>query len=134
MDYSEIQQLDPETIKNLMELGVIPGQLEQTQADILRGQQMQDTPAPGGRTFRNGIYQAANPLEHLATALRRFRGRDSEAEARSQADILREEQTQGRQKFLDAYFRRNMNTGINPNAAPSGLSMMLRRGPHLGGY
>ncbi len=128
MDYAEIQNLDPATIQQLMELGIIPGQLEQSQSDIQAAQATQSAPGPYGRQA-GGLYQAANPMEHLANALRKFKARDAEADARASADQLRQDQTSARRAFFDAYTNRGSTPGFNPMA-----NMLRIRNPHAGGY
>ena len=71
------QGMTPELIQQLMQLGIIPEQLEQTQADILRGGDDQRHEGPQGRTTR-GIYTAASPLEHIVSGMRRYKGRQDE--------------------------------------------------------
>ena len=128
MDYAEIQNLSPQEVQQLMELGIIPSKLEQSQSDLLRSQSMQDSPTPQGRAVGN-IYRAANPLEHLATALRRFKGLSDERAARQQADKLRADQTSARRAFLNAYMNRGTRPAMNPMA-----NMLRIRNPHAGGY
>ena len=66
-----------------------------TKADALR-----DTATPEGRTTRNDIYQAANPLEHLATGVSRYQGMKGQNAAQSKMDAL----SAGKERGLGGIF------------------------------
>jgi hypothetical protein len=55
-------------------------------------QQLRDMKMPEGRYVRRGIYVGASPLEHLATGIRKFKGKRD-------ADRIGKEQTAAREKY-----------------------------------
>ena len=65
---------DPSIIDQLAELGITPEMLGFLGKQMNRGETMQDTPMAQGRQVGN-TYVAANPLEHIANAVRQYQGR-----------------------------------------------------------
>ena len=98
--------IDPELIKNMIKLGLIPGQQEATSAEALRAQALQDIQTPAGTTVGSrNTYVAASPLEHLGVGLARYSGQQREKAADKRAEALRNAQEQGRLEFFSKYFR-----------------------------
>lgn len=102
MDPSDLENLTPEQIQQLVALGVIPdkqGDLSQ-QYEIANQLRSQATPDMRG----NGrVMVAANPLEHLGTGLQRYAGQRDMKRIEGEQDALRKQQTAGREMFLRNY-------------------------------
>lgn len=101
-----MNELTEEEIAQLMELGIIPEELQQAQADMALANRRKTTPMPKGRNVRGNIYVAANPLEFLGAGMERYRGQQEMDKARQLAEALRRKQVAGRGVYWNAYNNR----------------------------
>jgi hypothetical protein len=67
------QDDNSELIQLMAQLGISPEVLGMLTHQVGRGEQMADTPMAQGRQVGNA-YVASSPLEHLANAVRQFKG------------------------------------------------------------
>lgn len=118
----DFEGLDDETLQQLMELGIIPEQLDQLKQQMAQSQKIRDRGAPKG-TDTGRVYVAASPLEHAAYAMQGIKaGKDMDRDRLAQQKLLAD-QIRGR----SAYF--NKMNQIQP-VSPS----VMRQGPPPGGY
>ena len=104
LDYGvDVSDMTQEEIDQLIALGIIPPQIEQAQGDVAYAEELMGSAMPQGRTTRNNIFTAANPLELAATGVDRVRGAYERKQARDLIDALRKQQTEGRGTFYNAY-------------------------------
>jgi hypothetical protein len=75
-----LESLDPETLQRLMDMGVLDDQQSQELLKMQRGQADLGTATPQGMEV-GGTYVAANPLQHMATAIRQWKGQKGIDEA-----------------------------------------------------
>ena len=69
-----LQYMDPDVLDQMVQSGLAQQRGGVAKQAMGIGQEMASTPSAQGRTVRNGIYVAASPIEHLATALRQYQG------------------------------------------------------------
>ncbi len=86
-------------IEELMNLGVLGAEEGQLGDQVQRAQALQDAPGPRGR-HTGRTYVAANPLEHIASGLNRFRGMQEERDSRQRLDEVAQEQARLRAMLL----------------------------------
>ncbi len=106
-----INELTDEQIEQLIALGVVPDELEESETQLTRAHALQDVPNAAGTNVRNGIYVASNPLEHFGVGMQRYKGIQREKEALARADALRRQQTEGRLSYLRALQAAGQRTG-----------------------
>jgi hypothetical protein len=119
MDPSDLENLSPEQIQQLVALGVIPDEQSDLQQQYQIANELRTTPTP--QMYGNGrIMVAASPLEHIAVGLQRYKGMKDMKDIQEQQKLLREAQVRGRTDFLKQYMGppRPMSLpqqqGINP--------------------
>lgn len=97
----DFENLTEEDIQQLMELGILPDQLQSLQSQIDTAQALRDREAPRGqRVGPSGVYVAASPLEHLSYALQGIKaGKDIDRLRQDQQRILAE-QVRGRSRYF----------------------------------
>lgn len=84
--------IDPEVLKALVERNLLDEETAEFLLAEKRGAAMAyDTPSPEGTRTPGpfGTYVAANPLEHLAAALQRFKGQRGMSDAQKRLEALR---------------------------------------------
>lgn len=92
--------LSPEQVDELMQLGVLTGEAtdiiprQQEYAQGLRGAR-----TPQGRVY-GGVYEEANPMEHLGSGLERMAGHFKEEKARQRQQEILEKQAKLRAQYL----------------------------------
>lgn len=96
----DFQNLSEEDIQQLMELGIIPDQLESLSSQIKTAQGLRDRRAPQG-TDTGRVYVAASPLEHLSYALQGIKAGKDINKARAEQQKLLAEQVRGRGMFFN---------------------------------
>ncbi len=115
-------------IQQMAALGISPEMLAMLTHQIGRGENLQDTPMAQGQRVGN-TYVAASPLEHMANALRQYKGAQMAKEGKGKyADQLGQNQqgiaafgtAQNRlqQQQIDALNRRLQGAGTYQGAAP----------------
>jgi len=77
----------PEKLQEFALTGQTPEMMGLAGQDFTVGHGLSNTPTPEGRNA-GGTYVAANPLEHLATALSRAKGMQQMQDARGQQNAL----------------------------------------------
>ena len=107
MDPSDLENLSPEQLKQLMELGIIPDELsaldrQYKSADALRG-----TAMPEGRDSGR-VYTAANPMEAVGSLMKQYAGNRDVKKIEGKQDALLQKQLEGRNLFM------NKQLGIQP--------------------
>jgi len=107
----DFENLDPEVIQQLMELGIIDPQMESLQGQIKTAQDIRGRGAPKG-TDTGRVYVAANPLEHLAYALNGIKAGKDIDKARIEQQKLLADQVRGRKSFFDEYRRKPVVPGM----------------------
>jgi hypothetical protein len=97
----DIEDVTEEELKLLMQLGIIPSQLEQATGELegLREDMRYDTPE--GRQAGK-IYVAANPLEHLGEFTSNLSAGYERKKTQALIDELRRKQAQGRETFYNS--------------------------------
>ena len=68
-----LEGLDPDVLQKLMDLGVVDDEQAQQMLKMQDAQSKRATPTPQGMEV-GGTYIAANPLQHMATAIRQWQG------------------------------------------------------------
>lgn len=105
-DFLSIEDLSEEDINAILGLGTAEDRAAQLEAQLAQATRIRNQPGPEGRGY-GGIYTAASPLEHAVHAWQGIKaGKDAEKIA-AQQDALMQEQTAGRQRFLEALMKRN---------------------------
>jgi small-conductance mechanosensitive channel len=101
-----------------MEMGVIPQQQDELASQMKQAQALRSRQAPQGREVGN-VYVAANPLEHLASGIERYKAGKQVKELQAQSADLMGKQTKGRRAFLEALVTKRTPpaTSIDPSTA-----------------
>ncbi len=84
------------------------------EGDMTRAETLRNTPTPEGRTTRNGIYTAANPLEHIGAGLQRYKGKRDMEKARGGMEDLSRSKEAGLGGLMSGILRRFGGGGVNP--------------------
>lgn len=98
-DLSNLSEAD---IMQLMELGIIPPQLEDLKQQMSLAQNIRDREAPGG-TYAGRVYVADSPLKHAAFALQGIKAGKDIDKARLEQQKLLAKQVAGRGTFFNKY-------------------------------
>jgi hypothetical protein len=98
----DLQNLSEEDIQRLMELGIIPPQLEDLKQQMSLAQAVKDRQTPQG-TQAGRMYVAASPLEHLAHAMQGIKAGKDIDKARLEQQKLLAQQVAGRGLFFNKY-------------------------------
>lgn len=122
-DFQDLEDLDPALLEQLISMGVIDDQQGILAEQIAQADYMRSAPGPEGRDSGR-IYTAANPLEHVGNFMQKYAAHRDLKDLRKQQQDLLQQQTQGRQDFLDALIRRR---GVAPTPEYEGY------GPQGGG-
>lgn len=102
MDPSDLENMTPEQIQQLIALGVIPGKQEDLAQQYEIANQLRGTASPEMRG--NGrVMVSSNPLEHIGVGLQRYAGNRDMKRIEAEQDALRKQQTAGREAFLKQY-------------------------------
>jgi hypothetical protein len=105
----DLANLSEQDIMQLMELGIIPPQLEDLKQQMSIAQSLRDREAPGG-TYAGRVYVADSPLKHAAYAMQGIKaGRDID-KARLEQQKLLAKQVAGRGMFFNKY----RQPGVDP--------------------
>lgn len=122
MEDFDFSNLSEEDIQQLMELGIIPDQMQGLQTQMESAQKLRDRRAPQG-TDTGRVYVAASPLEHAAYAMQGIKAGKDLDRLRAQQQALLEKQVSGRSRFFNS-----MN-----EIDPVDISVH-KQGPPPGGY
>lgn len=96
----DFENITDEEAQMLMELGIIPEQLDSLSSQIDQAQKLRNRKGPEG-TYAGRVYVAANPLEHIAHAVQGIKaGRDIDR-MRAEQQALLQRQVAGRSSYLD---------------------------------
>ena len=76
----------PEYLEMLAQMGVSESQIAEIRERMGRAEEMRDAPGPEGREA-GGTYVAANPLEHIANLVGKYRGGKAMQQGRRDMDI-----------------------------------------------
>ena len=102
MDPSDLENMTPEQIEQLIALGVIPEQQSDLQQQMKMANELRNTKSP--EMYGNGrVMVAANPLEHLGVGLQRYAGQRDMKNIQQQQKDLRDQQVAGRSDFMKNY-------------------------------
>ena len=93
------QGATPEQIEAVMQMFGAQEEGQYAQQDLAQAQALQNAPGPRGR-HAGRTYVAANPLEHLGTALQRYGGRRDANDARSRQEKILARMKQGTRAFF----------------------------------
>ncbi len=118
----DFDNLSEEDIQQLMELGILPDQLQGLQTQMESAQKLRDRRAPTG-TDTGRVYVAASPLEHAAYALQGIKAGKDLDKLRAEQQALLKKQTAGRGTYFN---RMNEIQPVDPS--------VMRQGPPPGGY
>ena len=109
-----MDELSPEVLKQLMELGVLGGESDILTEEMLAATALRDAPGAQGRQAGR-VFVAANPLEHLSSALRQYRGGKQVGDVRERQRGVLDRQAAGREAYgkalLDLLRRGQPGTG-----------------------
>lgn len=101
----EAEEMSPEELQQLMELGVIPSKMDALKDQMGLAEALRYGEGPQGRDSGR-VYTAANPLEHLVHAANGIKaGKDLE-DLRTKQNSLLDKQVQGRSAFINALRRK----------------------------
>lgn len=114
----DIENMSDEEIQQLVNLGILPGEQDILAKQMEQADLMRNAEGPEGRTFRNNIFQAANPLEHLGAGLKNFAGQRDAMRIQDEQRGLLGKQAEGRAKFFDLLRQKKAAPPIPP--APPG--------------
>jgi len=118
----DFSNLSEEDIAQLMELGILPDQLEELQSQMQSAQKLRDRRAPQG--YDTGrMYVAASPLEHAAYAMQGIKAGKDLDRMRAEQQALLKKQVAGRSNYFNS-----MN-----ELTPYEIGVQ-RQGPPPGGY
>lgn len=101
MDPSDLEDLSPEELEQLVALGVIPDKMSHLDRQYQQAAKLRNTEMPGMEG--NGrVMVAASPLAHLSAGIDRYMGmKDMKSIEAGQGSLMRE-QVSGRNKYLQA--------------------------------
>lgn len=106
------QFLSPEDVQALSELGISSDRMDQLKEQFAQGRDMRYAPGPEGRRAGN-TYVAANPFEHLGSAIEAYRG----GKAMQGADAAMTQQSSQdaatRQAMMQRYMQMMQQPGAN---------------------
>lgn len=119
MDPSDLENMSPEEIEQLVALGIIPEQMSGLDRQYKTAAALRQTQQPGMEG--NGrVMVAASPLAHLAAGVDRYQGnKQMRGIEKRQDDILRE-QAAARNLYLKKYL---FPAGPRPNSIKDPLQM-----------
>lgn len=103
----DFENLDPEVLQQLMELGIIDPQMKSLDEQITTAQAIRGRRSPEG-THTGRVYVAASPLEHAAYAMQGIKAGKDMDKARLEQQKLLAQQVRGRQSFFDALRNRGV--------------------------
>lgn len=128
MDPSSLENMTPEQIQQLVALGIIPDQMAGMDKQMEYANQLRSTPTP--EMYGNGrVMVAANPMEHIAAGLQRYKGMKDMKELQAQQEALRKDQTAGRSKFFEAWLQ--AQRGGTPPIAPGVGTPPVQKAPPM---
>lgn len=102
MDPSDLENLSEEDIRLLMELGVIPEQMNQLEKQFSIAEGLRNTPNPEMR-YAGRVGVAANPMEFIGKGLREYAGIRDMKNIQKQKDDLIRQQSEARNRYVQAY-------------------------------
>lgn len=118
----DFENLSDEDIQQLMELGIIPDQLEGLKGQMETAEKLRSRRGPQG-TDTGRVYVAASPLEHLSYALQGMKAGKDLDRMRAEQQALLKKQASGRSTYFN---RMNEIQPVDPS--------VMRQGPPPGGY
>lgn len=89
-------------LKQLVEMGVLGDEMGIENDQLKMAEALRSTPTPEGRQAGR-VFTAANPLEHLAAGVQRYRGGKALEEGREAQQGILGKQQEGRLDFLKRY-------------------------------
>jgi hypothetical protein len=95
-----LSQSDPETLKELVALGVLSDEQGQMMDQLQRSEALRSTRLPRGE-MRGRVYVPASGVENALAVYDRIRGEIGSAGAKGRLKGIRGEQTAGRSAYLD---------------------------------
>lgn len=102
MDPSDLENLSPEELEQLVALGIIPEQMSGMDRQYKEAAALRRTQQPGMEG--NGrVMVAASPLAHLAAGVDRYQGNKQMRGIESKQDQLLKEQAAARNLYLKKY-------------------------------
>lgn len=125
-DFLNVEDLDDETINQILGLGVADEKSGLLGQQYKQAQALRYGPGPEGRDSGR-VYTAANPLEHLVHGIEGYRAGKDLKKLQAQQEALMNDQVAGRKAFLDALRKRTqpgiagpMNGGYGPQPYDGG--------------
>lgn len=117
--------LDEDTRITFFEMMSLPEESLQLEKDMARATALRDKEGPRGRHTRNNIFRAANPLEHLASGIDKYQGRQDVASAKEDQERIRALRGEEWPAMMAAQFQGAPTTEgtaamENANVAPAG--------------
>lgn len=118
----EMPEMTPEMLQQLMEMGVMPDQLDDIKQQMATAQGIRDREGPQGRGMGR-IYQAANPLEHIADFMQKRKAAGEIKDLEGQRGDIYGKQSAGRGMFarmlMDTQGNREKEVGGMPGGMQS---------------
>lgn len=113
----ELDDITPEELQALMELGVLPAELQENQRRRILAEERRYGKGSEGRTAGR-VFVAANPLEHVRDAIQRYKaGKEMKGLDSGRGDILRGI-TGGRSVFANLLRGHGMGSPVGMPGAP----------------
>lgn len=113
---AQAEAQNPGALQQMIDAGLFGDRSALNAQKMGMAQQMMQTPGAEGMRV-GGTYVAANPLEHLATAMQRRRGNEQMAGLQSSQDALITGKGKGMEALIRAMSQRKQAQAQDPNAA-----------------
>lgn len=110
-----MDEVSPELLKALIELGIIPEEMAGLDSQIAEAQALRQSPMPEGQ-MAGRVFVAPNPLQYAAAGYERYKGNKELKDLREQRKTLLDKTTQGRMGYAQALM--NALRGSQPQPPP----------------
>lgn len=119
MDPSDLENMTPEEIEQLVQLGIIPEQMSSMDRQYKQAAALRNTQMPGMEG--NGrVMVAASPLAHLAAGVEKYQGHKQMKDIETRQNQLLKDQAAARNLYLKKYL---YPAGPMPNSIKGPLEM-----------
>jgi len=98
--YDLLQTADPDTIKAMLESGLVDDRLGIANKQMGMGESLYGMPSTAQGTNLGYTYIAASPLSHLANAIRQYKGMKMMQQGQHQMQALPGQRESGREAYL----------------------------------
>jgi hypothetical protein len=121
-------EFTPEQLQMLMELGIIPEQLDEMQMQMKQAMALRDRGGPEGRSAGR-TYVAANPMEHIGEFMQKRNAKKELEALKAQTEALRQQQATSRGMYANQLFRPGQPMQSQMPAGPQTPMQQMQRRP-----